>query len=185
MAEDQLSFTSNSFDGFNESNQNILHCKCPALNVNFVSCLGDVNLPAIKAGNGNHWQPKKRQVVEAMIGDRVSAVEGTKIFIKCLFGGKPEPRATWYIGERRIDNQRRLPYSYSYKDYVTTLEIPKMKKYLAGTYACRIENRYGVVKAYSEVRILSETAILISSIFVRYMSFINIKLLCIKFCFTS
>lgn len=99
--------------------------------------------------------------MNAMIGDRISAVEGTKIYIKCLYGGKPEPRATWYIGERRIDNNRYLPYRYSYKDYVTTLEIPSMKKYLVGTYGCRVENRFGVVNAYSEVRILSKLLITI------------------------
>jgi len=123
---------------------------------------GNSYLPAIKAGNGNHWQMKKRQQVHALIGDRVSAIEGTRIYLKCLYGGKPEPKATWYIGNRRIDNDRHLPYRYSYKDYVTTLEIPSMKKYLAGSYACRVENRYGIVRAKSEVRISrpGETTIL-------------------------
>ena len=112
-------------------------------------------MPAVKAGTGNHWQPKARQRVNAIIGDRVSAVDGARIFLKCVYGGKPEPRAAWYMGKRRIDTNRYLPYQYSYKDYVTTLEIPSMKKYLAGTYTCRVENRFGVVKAHSEVRMLS------------------------------
>ena len=120
----------------------------------------DDRLPVIKSGTGNHWQPKKRQRVDALIGDRVSAVEGARIYLKCIYGGRPEPKATWYIGGRRIDNDRYLPYRYSYKDYVTTLEIRNMKKYLAGSYACRIENRYGVVQARSEVRILSKCFIL-------------------------
>eukprot|EP00794_Sanderia_malayensis_P010054 gene10054-11083_t len=109
-------------------------------------------LPVIRTGSGNHWQTKRGETVNAVIGEKVSAVEGTKVTLKCVYGGKPEPRATWFYNGKRIDNDRRLPYDYSYKDYKTILTIPALTDLLAGRYECHIENKNGRLSALSIVR---------------------------------
>ncbi len=108
----------------------------------------------IKTGSGNHWQTKPNGKVEAVIGERVSAIKGTEITLKCVYGGKPEPRATWFHNGRRIDNNRRLPFDYSYKDYMTILSIPRLEKHLIGKYECHIENKDGRLSATSIVRMI-------------------------------
>ena len=86
------------------------------------------------------------------MGDRVSAVKDTTLFIHCPFKGFPYPRVTWFRNGKVIDHVKYENIDILEPDGLSKLRIVKLDKEHEGSYRCVAFNVYGRKQATAQVR---------------------------------
>lgn len=100
--------------------------------------------PRIHYSNLVVTQLKKRQVLEATIGDELTVLTGVNVAITCPTSGLPFPTIQW----RKDDND--LSFNG------TTLKIKNVTTQDSGVFTCEATNRAGKISHSSEFRVIGK-----------------------------
>lgn len=90
------------------------------------------------------------------VGDRLSAIKGMMVTIKCPFIGFPYPRATWFHNDQVIDHAKVANLDITEPDGVSLLTIRSFDEEYGGTYMCSVFNVYGRMSKSAFVRLISK-----------------------------
>lgn len=100
--------------------------------------------PRIFYSNQKVTQLKKREVLEAKIGDQLTLLAGVKVIITCLTSGLPTPTVKW-----KKDNEDLSVTG-------DTLEIKNATTQDTGVYTCEAVNRAGRFSYSSQFQVIGK-----------------------------